>query len=592
MSLPGVAAPAQSLSQLTPLVLPADPETVGARNAKKAAPAAAAQQPAAANAPAAAAGNAAGKTPAKGAANAADAASATPAQKLDKWNDANSILRAKHPFISWPKLLMLCVLILVWVKSADWVNQDSQIYDLGYGTWNPILFFPFLALFALFAFPWLAVIPNFWIAFAGLLICYLATYIPYVVKRNRSVQLHQKVFTPDWFRYEIAHLAGKVGIKMEHERKAEYEKGAPVDLMAIGSKEERENQANLINARQSPGYLLVKEMIAEMVDRRSDRTILDYTQQSVVARQHVDGVWHNGEARDRESGDVMLAVMKTLANLNATERRKKQDGKFGAKYKEHSFICPITSQGVPTGERVMVQLLGGYQRNFRKYEDLGMRQKLAEQWAALMARDKGMLIVAGTPEGGVTTLTDVSLMETDRLLRDFVAIEELNHREREIENIEVTTYDSSKGETAASVLPSLIRKYPNVYVMRDLSETEAAKMLLKEVTDDERLLITNVHAKIAPEALIANAAAQSAAQRVRGHRHRRTLHAPHPQVVRCLQGGVRAHARFAEKTRHSARKSRSALPRAQAGGSRQALQGMWRSRLRRTHWFVRAAGSR
>ena len=57
------------------------------------------------------------------------------------------------------------------------------------------------------------------------------------------------------------------------------------------------------------------------------------------------------------------------------------------------------------------------------------------------------------PEGGLTTLTDVSLMETDRLLRDFVAIEEVQHREREIENIEVTTYDAAKGETPATSFP-------------------------------------------------------------------------------------------------------------------------------------------
>ena len=31
---------------------------------------------------------------------------------------------------------------------------------------------------------------------------------------------------------------------------------------------------------------------------------------------------------DRESGDVMLAVMKVLANLDMGERRKKQSGKF------------------------------------------------------------------------------------------------------------------------------------------------------------------------------------------------------------------------------------------------------------------------
>jgi type II secretory ATPase GspE/PulE/Tfp pilus assembly ATPase PilB-like protein len=485
-SIPKVCA------QISPLVLPADPETAAVRRDVKLAKEVAAakanpQQPGTENA-----------------APAEAAAPAAPAQNLDKYNDAhsNAMRQFKKGFIAWPKLVAILLLILIWVKSCDWINQDTQIFNLGYGKWNPIQLFPFLAILLLFAFPILVGVANFWVAFGLLFVCYLACFIPYVLLRNKAVQLHEKVFTPDWFRYEFAHLAGKVGIKMEAERKAEYEKGANVDLMAIGSADERENQANLITARQSPGYILVKEVVADMVDRRSDRVILDYTQEAVVSRHHIDGVWHNGEARDRESGDVMLAVMKTLANLSATERRKKQAGKFAAKYNGHSFMCPLSSQGVPTGERVVLQLLGGYQQTFKKFDDLGMRSKLAEQWANLITTDKGVLVIAGVPEGGVTTLTDVSLLETDRLLRDFVSIEEVNHRERELENIEVTTYDASKGESAATVLPSLIRKYPNVYVLRDLSDVEAAKLLFNEVRDDDRLLITNVHAKSAPEALL------------------------------------------------------------------------------------------
>jgi type II secretory ATPase GspE/PulE/Tfp pilus assembly ATPase PilB-like protein len=437
---------------------------------------------------------------------AADAAAEPPPApavvQQDKWNDAHSVLRMKQPFFFWPKLLAIWLLFLMWVKSADWVNRDTQIFDLSYGKWNPIVFFPVLAVLLLFVFPIVIGFANFWLALGLLSVVYLATYIPYVVTRNKAVQMHEKVFTPDWFRYEIAHLGSKVGLKISAERLAEYEKGAKVDLMAIGAPEERDNQANLITARQSPGYLVVKELIADMADRRSDRAILDYTQQSVVVRQHIDGVWHNSEARDRETGDVMLAVMKTLANLSATERRKKQEGKFAAKYNDHSYVCPITSQGVPTGERVVLRLLGGYQRNFKSYEDLGMRAKLGEQWSALMARDKGMLIIAGLPEGGVTTLTDVSLMETDRLLRDFAAIEEEQHRERDIENIEVTTYNAAKGEKPSTILPQLIRKYPNVYVLREFTDPDAAKLLLDEVRDEERLVVTNVHAKDAPEALL------------------------------------------------------------------------------------------
>src|SRR3954470_16621609 len=55
------------------------------------------------------------------------AAPAAPAPKLDKYNDAhsNAMRQFKKGFISWPKLLLILVLILIWVRSCDWINQDT-----------------------------------------------------------------------------------------------------------------------------------------------------------------------------------------------------------------------------------------------------------------------------------------------------------------------------------------------------------------------------------------------------------------------------------------------------------------------------------
>ena len=428
-----------------------------------------------------------------------EAAPAAPAQDKDQWNDEHSIFRLTSPSISWLKLGLLAVLFLIWVRSADWVNRDSQLFDIGYGVWNPVNCFPFLV-GLLLVFPILFAIP-FLISSILLTLIYLVTFFSYVVVRNKRVQHHQRVFTPEWFRYELASLANKLGMKVSAERKADYEKGAPVDLTAMGSPDDRDNQANLLTARQSPGYLLVKELVADMVDRHGDRAILDYNAQSVAMQHRIDGVWHNGEARDRESGDVMLAVMKQLSNLNISERRKKQVGQFAAKYKNHSYLCPIESQGVKTGERVALAVKGGEQREFKTYAELGMRDKLRDQWAELMERDTGMIIISALPEGGLTTLTDVSLMETDRLMRDFFAVEDVHHREREIENVELETYDSRKGESPFTVLPRLVRRYPNVYVVRNGIDAEAGKILFNEVKDD-RLLITTVPAREASEALL------------------------------------------------------------------------------------------
>lgn len=228
--------------------------------------------------------------------------------------------------------------------------------------------------------------------------------------------------------------------------------------------------------------------------------MLDYTQQGVTVRHEIDGVWHNGEPRDRESSDVMLAVIKTLANLNVKDRKNKQQGQFGAKYEGKTYICPVVSQGVATGERVVVTRIGEKQ-NMVHYDDLGMREGLQKQWAELMGAEAGLVIFSSLPGGGLSTMINVSLEETDRLMRDFVAIEEVSNREHDIQNISVTTYDASKGETPASILPTLIRTYPNVYVLRDMTDVETAKLLFKEV-QDEHLVVTSIRAKEAAEALL------------------------------------------------------------------------------------------
>lgn len=394
------------------------------------------------------------------------------------------------------KLFGIGLVMLMWVRACDWVNQDSQIYRLGWYKWNHIVFAPFaLAAIGLFFVPLASIIKL-----AILFVLFLATWVPYVLAHNKNVQPHQTVLTGSWWRHVMATAAGAVGIKMSSDRVADYEKGVQVDLSAMGAEDSTVDNANLLSARNSPGYLLVKEAVAEMVDRRCERMMLDYTKQAVNVRHEIDGMWHNSEAREREAADVMLAVMKTLANLDVNDRRKKQAGQFGAKYNGQSYLCSIVSQGVSTGERVILTR-SGKKQTFETYADLGMRDGLQEKWGEMMGTNQGLLILSTMPGGGLTTMTDVSLEETDRLMRDFAAIEDVNHREREIQNISVTTYDSEAGETPATILPKLVRNYPDVYVCRDMVNAEAAEILFNEVKDED-VVITTVRAREAAEALL------------------------------------------------------------------------------------------
>lgn len=408
-------------------------------------------------------------------------------------------VKANMGSVDWSivtQFILVAFLTWCWVATTDWVSRDSQIFAIGYKKWNPIVFFPFFVIALALAF-----VPLQWIIRVPiLLVVYLGSILPYVIVHNKSVLPHQTVLTGSWWRHFFATTLGKVGVKVSGERKAEYEKGAAVDLFALGGADANQNNANLLTARQSPGYLLVKDLVADMAIRRSDRVLLEYGAQAVALRHEIDGVWHNSDARDRESGDVMLAVIKTLANLNAKERRQKQSGQFGAQFEGQKFMCPVVSQGTAGGERVVLSRLFEKGRP-HTYEALGMREGLKQQWEEIMGRDRGLVVFSALPGGGLTTIINASLEETDRLMREFFAIEEVNHREHEVQNIIVETYDAAKGETPATIIPALVRRYPNVYVCRDLVDAESATLLMNEIADD-RLVITSIAAKDAAEALL------------------------------------------------------------------------------------------
>jgi len=408
----------------------------------------------------------------------------------------HSIDRGPGAYFSMTKIILLWLVFLVWVATTGWVNKDCQTANMPYAMWIPIVCFPFLACFFLLTLQ----IPVFFLGYFLLIVSVAAPLGVYIWLRNQQVEPHQRVLTPDHLRHFMSQRAAKVGVNISAEKKAAHEKGPPVELTAMGGASDTENRANQMLAQQSPGFIIAKEVLSEAVGRRADRIMLDYTREAVAIRYQIDGVWHDSEPRDRESGDVMLAVFKKLANLNPEERRARQEGRFGAAYEGRTYTPAIVSQGTKTGERAIVSLAGN-ELVVTQLADTGMRDKMQEQLKELLGQENGFVLLSAMPSGGLSTILHAALRATDRLMRDFVAVEDEADQEQEVENVEITTYNAAGGETPDSVLPKLIRKEPNVIVCRDLPNAETVRILGQEAADN-RLIISTIRAKEAVEGLL------------------------------------------------------------------------------------------
>ena len=407
---------------------------------------------------------------------------------------SNEFSRGSGGYFSWIKLLGVLLIYLLWVKTTDWVNKDCQLLQMPYTVWNVAVYVSFVIGMLL-----VLTIPVFAAGFSVLCVAYVVPLGVYIVSRNRIVDPHERVMTPNHFRYLIANQAGKSGMSIASEKKAAHEKGAPVVFDAQG-KDKQKNQSNLIAARQSSGFLPAKELVAEIIRQRGDKCMMDYSRDTVAMRYQIDGVWHESEGQDRESGDEMLEVFKTLAALNVKERRQRQSGRFTAKFEKIVYQCTLISQGTQNGERVILQV-DRPRSAFPSLADLGMRAKIEEKLTEILSADNGMVLVSAPPAGGLSTTMGLVLKLTDRYTRDFVAMQEVNSPEPLVENIELTTYDVSNGEEPEKVLEKMLRREPNVLIINELPNVKTVQRLCEEAVK-ERLVITTVRAKEAVESLL------------------------------------------------------------------------------------------
>ncbi|PQO45612.1 hypothetical protein C5Y93_14330 [Blastopirellula marina] len=395
------------------------------------------------------------------------------------------IVDAEYGYMNPVMLAAVFLLFFLWVWTTDWVGQDCIQRKLPQPAWV----IPNMLVFGLGFWLMVSAVPFF----GGFVLAILAWAVPlflYVKKRNDMVDPHERVMTKDHLRYVMSRLSGG---KVKAEIKSGWQAGPDMEIQARGA-DDTKNTENLYNARKYPdAFVWVKELIVEMVARRSTKVMMDFTKDTVAMRYLIDGVWLAGENRDRESSDQMLAVMKLLCNLNPQERRARQSGEFFVKYDGRKLNCSVSSQGTQTGERVIF-FVPVVTAKLETLEDLGMREAMIQQVKTLMGEQSGLFVFTARPEGGMSTLFHVGLSSTDRLMRDFAGIEPKDTREPEVMNVALQHYDAASAKKPEEMLTAVIRNQPDALVVRRI-DTPAVFNVLLEQANSSRICFTSVNVK-------------------------------------------------------------------------------------------------
>lgn len=414
-------------------------------------------------------------------------------------------MRPTGGFLSIFKLIPLLIIFLIWVFFADWVNRDADYSKMPHVPWNMIVVFPMsIAVILALVIPFFAV---------GIILTSLALLVPmivFVTQRNAKVHSDDKVLT-------AAHISAVMSGTSQKRSGKEGEtegKGPPIGLVPMGAEQDLLNKSNLLLAKQSPGYVVAREVLFDAIKRHADKIILDYTSEIVSVRMEIDGVWHDAGNRDRETADPMLVVLKKISNLNTDDRRSRQKGNFGTSYRGRKQTWNFGSQGTKTGERAVLQLRTKIGSNLSTLEDLGMRPKLIETVKRLLKMKSGILVFSSMPSGGLSATLSAALVAADRYTRHIITFEDESHVEVDIDNIDVNTFRGADDNSPVAELVKLFRTEPDAMVVPDFHGAEVLEFLCDQVNKHSKLIIGTVRAKEAPEALLRMLAYKASTEKI------------------------------------------------------------------------------
>ncbi len=106
--------------------------------------------------------------------------------------------------------------------------------------------------------------------------------------------------------------------------------GPPITFVGKSSTAGKEDPSRVRQAEESRSYMAAKELVYDAVLRRATDIHLEPTTEQLSVRYRIDGILHAAEPFDRPTGDAVVNVFKVLAAMDISEKRKPQDGSFGA----------------------------------------------------------------------------------------------------------------------------------------------------------------------------------------------------------------------------------------------------------------------
>jgi type IV pilus assembly protein PilB len=246
----------------------------------------------------------------------------------------------------------------------------------------------------------------------------------------------------------------------------------------------------------SPIIKLINTTILDALSRRASDIHIETGQDGVDIKYRIDGVLYKAnDTIDQHFQSPIISRLKVMSELDISERRIPQDGRFKIRFGEKSIDFRVSIMPSSLGEDAVIRILDkesiASDLKGLTLENLGVSEREIKRLRKKIREPYGMVLVTGPTGSGKTTTLYAALTEIHTGEDKIITIEDpVEYMLRGVLQIPV---NEKKGLTFAKGLRSILRHDPDKIMVGEIRDSETAQIAVQSALTGH-LVFTTVHA--------------------------------------------------------------------------------------------------
>jgi len=241
------------------------------------------------------------------------------------------------------------------------------------------------------------------------------------------------------------------------------------------------------NLEEAPIVKLLQSVFDDATQVRASDIHIEPQETRLQIRFRIDGVLHLQTEADIKIATPLALRLKLMADLDISEKRLPQDGRFAIKVKQQRIDVRISTMPTQYGESVVMRLLNQGGTTLR-LDAIGMPRRLVERFRSIVARPNGLVLVTGPTGSGKTTTLYSALAELNSSEKKLITVEDpVEYRLAGINQVQV---NDKIDLSFARVLRSALRQDPDIVLVGEMRDQETAQIGLRAAMTGHLVLST------------------------------------------------------------------------------------------------------